>query len=171
MMLKWGQSPERADFLFMWYYLMKNGTKPSLASWITFFRCFVPMPLGTGTFRHFHLLRVLLGVLTLATEVISNRSSNSSSSGCNSSSSNSSSRNQIPRWLTNPGGTTFLKPIKYISQEESNACLHVSTHLRMLQLQESFYEIRTNGDNVHLLRFVPNSKTSINVPSHYASRC
>ena len=40
---------------------------------------------------------------------------------------------KISGWLANPGGTTFSKQIEKISQEELNACLYFSTHLRGLQ--------------------------------------
>ena len=46
----------------------------------------------------------------------------------------------ISGWLANPGGKR-LKPIEEISEEELNACLYVSTHLRGLQLQKFIYEI------------------------------
>ena len=32
---------------------------------------------------------------------------------------------KVSGWLANPGGMRFSKPIKEISQEELNACLHV----------------------------------------------
>ena len=38
----------------------------------------------------------------------------------------------------------FRKPVEEISQEELNACLRVSTHLRGLQLQKFINEIRTS---------------------------
>ena len=54
----------------------------------------------------------------------------------------------------------MLKPIEEISQEELNACLSVSTHLRGLQLQEFIHEIRTSGGhNVCFRRSAPLSKT------------
>ena len=47
-----------------------------------------------------------------------------------------------------------------ISQEELNACLYVSTHLRGLQLQTFIYKIRTSGGhNVRFCRSAPLSKT------------
>ena len=71
---------------------------------------------------------------------------------------NNNNNNRLPsklsRWLENPGGTRFWKLIKEISQEELNACLYVSTHLRGLQLQKFIYEIRTSGHNVRFLRSV-----------------
>ena len=66
---------------------------------------------------------------------------------------------KISGWLANPGGKR-LKPIEEISQEELNACLYVSTHLRGLQLQKFIYEIRTSGGhNVRFHRSAPLSKT------------
>ena len=58
-----------------------------------------------------------------------------------------------------------------IFQEELNACLYVSTHLRGLHLQKFIYEIRTSGHNVCFLRSAPHNKTSVNVDNYYASRC
>ena len=88
---------------------------------------------------------------------------------------NNYNNNRLPlklsRWLANPGGTRFSKPIEGILQEELNACLYVSTHLRGLQLQKFIYEIRTSGHNVCFLRSAPHNKTSVNVHSNYASRC
>ena len=54
----------------------------------------------------------------------------------------------------------FRKPIEEISQEELNACLHVSTHLRGLQLQKFINEIRTSGSyNVCFRRSASLNKT------------
>ena len=78
---------------------------------------------------------------------------------------------KLSGWLATPGGTRFSKPIEEIFQEEPNACLYVSTHLRGLQLQKFIYEIRTSGHNVCFLRSAPHNKTSVNVHSYYASRC
>ena len=76
---------------------------------------------------------------------------------------NNNNNNRLPSkisgWLANPGGMR-LKPIEEISQEELNACLYVSTHLRGLQLQKFVYEIRTSGGhNVRFRRSAPLSKT------------
>ena len=66
---------------------------------------------------------------------------------------------QILGWLANPGGKR-LKPIEEISQEELDACLYVSTHLRGLQLQKFSYEICTSGGhNVRFRRSAPLNKT------------
>ena len=57
--------------------------------------------------------------------------------------------------VANPGGKR-LKPIEEISQEEFNACLSVSMHLRGLQLQKFIHEIRTSGGhNVRFRRSAP----------------
>ena len=54
----------------------------------------------------------------------------------------------------------FRKPIEEISQEELNTCLHVSTHLRGLQLQKFINEIRTSGShNVCFRRSASLNKT------------
>ena len=76
---------------------------------------------------------------------------------------NNNNNNRLPSkisgWVANPGGKR-LKPIEEISQEELNACLYVSTHLRGLQLQKFIYEIRTSGGhNVRFRRSAPLSKT------------
>ena len=75
---------------------------------------------------------------------------------------NNNNNNWLPSkilgWLANPGGKR-LKPVEKISQEELNAYLYVSTHLRGLQSQKFIYEIRTSGgDHVRFRRSAPLSK-------------
>ena len=64
-----------------------------------------------------------------------------------------------------------MKPIEETSQEEVNAYLYVSMHLRGLQLQKFDYEIRTSdGHNVRFRRSAPLSITFAQMPRSCASR-
>ena len=98
--------------------------------------------------------RRFLSLIFLVTCILPFRSHNN-----NNNNNNNRLPSKISGWLANPGGKR-LKPIEEIFQEELNAYLYVSTHLRGPQLQKFIYEIRTSGSHtVGFLRSAPLSKT------------